>query len=379
MSIRVAMIGHKDFGESGGVERHVLRLGQELVRKGIEVHAFSRARGSQPRVSTVQGITVHRSWGLNTRSLDALTNSLSAAWRSRTGFDLVHVHALGPSLVTPLLYHYRIPTVVTIHGLDWQRAKWGLIARMVLRAGQEVAVRFSTRIIVVSKSLQDYFTEKYGLQTVYIPNGVDPPVLRPPNQILRLGIKPRKYLLFMARLVPEKGCHYLVQASREFPSDVQVIVAGGSSHTDDYVKRLHSMSEGRVLFVGEVTGELKEELYTNALAYVLPSDLEGMPIGLLEAMSYGIPVIVSDIQPNKEIVNGPDVGVTFQAGNVSDLVKKVNDLVSSPDHVLRQLGTRGREAVLKRYSWREIADKTLDVYSQALGGTQLGLVTSSNL
>lgn len=196
--------------------------------------------------------------------------------------------------------------VVTIHGIDWQREKWknGFGSKFI-RQGERNAVKYADEIIVLSKGVQDYFQETYGRKTHFIPNGVNRPAIKNAEIITeKYGLTKDSYFLFLGRLVPEKGIRYLVEAFKQIKTDKKLVIAGGSSDTDEFACKLKelSKSDSRIIFTGFVQGEILDELYSNAYVYTLPSDLEGMPLSLLEAMSYGNCCLVSDIPECTEVV-----------------------------------------------------------------------------
>ena len=219
---------------------------------------------------------------------------------------MVHIHAEGPAFFCwiPKLFGKRV--ICTIHGLDWDREKWrGSVASKFIRGGEKNAVKYADEIIVLSKDVQKYFLETYGRETHFIPNGVNRPEVREAKLITdHFGLEKDSYILFLGRLVPEKGIRYLVEAFKNVKTDKKLVIAGGSSDTDSFMEELKELAKGdnRILFTGFVQGAMLDELYSNAYIYTLPSDLEGMPLSLLEAMSYGNCCLVSDIPECTEVV-----------------------------------------------------------------------------
>lgn len=261
----------------------------------------------------------------------------------------------------PKLFGKRV--VVTVHGLDWQREKWknGFGAKYI-HAGEKMAVRFADRIIVLSRNVQDYFRTAYGRETVWIPNGVTRPETVAADCIAeRFGLKKDDYFLFLGRLVPEKGVHYLIEAFRNLQTDKKLVIAGGASDTDDYVRQLRDLAEGddRILFTGFVQGKPLEELYSNAWVYVLPSDVEGMPLSLLEAMSYGNCCLVSDIPECAEVVE--DRAAVFQKGNTENLRQCMQMLCDDPEKVAGYK-QNARQFICEKYNWDNVVEQTLELY-----------------
>ena len=230
-------------------------------------------------------------WTLDKKGLAAMTSSFSAAVKAAFGkYDVVHFHAEGPCAVMWIPRLFGKKCIATIHGLDHQRAKWGRFASWYIRTGEKCAVRFAEHIIVLSENVKNYFKDTYDRETVFVPNGVLPAEPVAAEEIVsQYGVNKDEYILFLGRLVPEKGVKYLIQAYKELDTDKKLIIAGGSSDSSEHMQELQSLAgdDPRIIFTGFVQGRILEELYSNAYVYVLPSDLEGMPLSLLEAMSYG--------------------------------------------------------------------------------------------
>ena len=268
----------------------------------------------------------------------------------------------------PKLFGNRI--VVTVHGLDWQRAKWGGIASAVIKFGEKLAVRFADEIIVLSDNMQKYFMDTYGRDTVYIANGISRPEKREVQVIKeQWNLEKDQYILFLARIVPEKGAHYLIEAYKQLKTDKKLVIAGGKSHSIDYMDSLFQMAgdNRNIIFTDFVGGRDMEELFSNAYLFVLPSDVEGMAIGLLEAMSYGNCCLVSDIPENTEVTGSQ--AVTFQKGNVQDLRAKLEDLDAHPQKVEKyRLGAA--DFICGKYNWERATDQTIEVYRGSGTGKQ---------
>ena len=278
-------------------------------------------------------------------------------------YDVVHIHAEGPAFFSwiPKLFGKRV--VVTIHGLDWSREKWksGFGSKFI-RQGEKNAVKYADEIIVLSKGVQDYFERTYGRKTHFIPNGVNRPAIRQPQLITdKFALTKDSYILFLGRLVPEKGIRYLVEAFKEVKTDKKLVIAGGSSDTDDFTAELKNLAEGddRIIFTGFVQGQLLDELYSNAYIYTLPSDLEGMPLSLLEAMSYGNCCLVSDIPECTEVVE--DKAIIFKKSDVSDLKKKLQEACEQPETVKR-LKEQAADYICRKYNWDDVVKETVRLY-----------------
>ncbi len=369
--IRVAMIGQKGYPPvHGGIEKHVAELAARLAPRGVEITIYSRPHYSDANGPTAMpGITVRRLPSVPTKHLDAITHTLAAtADAVRHGYDIVHYHALGPALLSGVpRWLRRGRTVVTVHGLDWQRDKWGPVAAAVLRGGEGASARFPDGLIVVSQALRQHYAARYGRAAVCIPNGIGEPVRRPRQELDRLGLADG-FVLFVGRFVPEKGCHLLLEAYGKLPAELRarhrLVMAGGSGFTDDYAAGLRAAAAPEVLFPGYVHGRLLEELYSHAALVVLPSTLEGLSIALLEGMSYGRCCLVSDIAPNLEVSGG--CAPAFASGDAGALGAAMAGLLGDPAARERH-GEASRRRVLATYSWENAAVDTLALYRRVLG------------
>ena len=374
---RVAIIGHKFIpSRDGGVEVVVSNLAPHLAEAGYEVTCYNRT-SRQARKLRKQGTLareyrgVHLIWTptLDRRGLAAVSSSvLATIMAAFSRFDLVHFHAEGPCVFCWLPRLMGKKVVVTVHGLDHKRQKWGKFASAYILRGEKAAVRHAHSIIVLNTSMQEYFLREYGRDTVLIPNGVEPAEIRPAREIIeQFGLVSRGYILFVGRLDPGKGIHYLIDAYRKLHTDKKLVIAGGSSDTDDYVKQLHEMAgdTSSIIFTGFLQGPVLEELYSNAHLYVLPSDHEGMPLSLLEAMNYGCCCVTSDIRECTAVMNG--CGLTFPRGNAEALRETLQNLCDHPDQA-EAYRSEAREVISSKYTWQEITEQTDRLYRRLLDG-----------
>lgn len=364
--MKIAMIGARGIAAKySGIETHLEELGPRLIDRGHDVVVYARTYFTRQR--EYRGVKIVALPTIRTKHAETLLHSFLATFHSlQFGADVVHFHGQGPAVFSLLPRAIRKKTVVTVHGLDWQRDKWGRAAALCLKGAERVSAVFPNAVIVVSRSLRDYYARKYGAAKVhYVPNGVTVPRLRQPNLLNTIGLEPNRYVLFVGRLTPEKGCHHLVEAYQELDINLRLVVVGGSAYTDSYVEALRKCANGKVLFLGPVFGELLAELYSNAYLFVLPSLLEGLSISLLEAMSYGCCVLASDIPPNIEAMG--DCGLHFKAGDVESLKDAIRLALTEPE-IVRELGLQARQHVGLNYDWNSVAAKTEAVYSYVLRG-----------
>lgn len=369
--MRVAMIGHKRYGSrEGGVEVVVTELARRMAALGHEVTCYDRSGAdvmtgdaADGRERVVDGVRVVPVKTIDKKGLAALSSSYfatKAAIKDRP--DVIHYHAEGPCVPLPLAKRAGIRTVATIHGLDWQRAKWGKLASTYIKMGEKTAATKADGLIVLSKSAQSYFEGTYGRTATFIPNGIEPKQPRPVNQIKeKWGLDAGSYLLFLGRLVPEKRPELLIEAFRKLDTNKSLVIAGGGSDTSEYESSLRDAAQGdlRILFTGFVDGEPLEELYSNCYAYVLPSDVEGMPMSLLEAMAYGRCCVTSDIPECADVLAGN--GVTFGKGSADSLRAALQGLLADGDRG-RVLGAAAKAHVEKTYNWDSVVERTLAVY-----------------
>ena len=368
--LAIAMFGQKRLSREGGVEIVVKELCTRMAQNGCDVTCYNRAghhvSGAEYDNATIEYEGVHQKTvpTINRRGLAAVSSSFFAALYSAFGrYDVVHIHAEGPAFFTWLPKMFGKRVVVTIHGIDWQREKWqsGLGSKFI-HQGEKNAVKYADEIIVLSKGVQDYFKDTYGRKTHFIPNGVDRPEIREADLITeKYGLTKDSYILFLGRLVPEKGILYLVEAFKDVRTDKKLVIAGGSSDTDFFLKELKNLAKGdnRIIFTGFVQGKMLDELYSNAYIYTLPSDLEGMPLSLLEAMSYGNCCLVSDIPECAEVVE--DKALIFKQSDVEDLRKRIQDVCDHPEIVM-EMKTQAADFICKKYSWDEVAKETEELY-----------------
>lgn len=358
--MRVAMIGQKGIPATyGGIERHVDEIARRLVPMGIDVDVFCRLHYTPPG-TTYHGVRLLRRPSLHTKHLDAITHvTWATAEAMLRRYDVVHYHALGPAALSGLPRLTGARTVVTVHGLDWKREKWGRFARWFLHRCEGPAVQLPDRTIVVSKTLREHFRTAHGAETTFIPNGTSLPQPRPAKKLAALGLVPGKYVLFVGRLVPEKGVHFLCEAFRRIDTDLTLALAGGVSFEGGYAELLKRYEGERVKRLDYVFGEALEELWSNAYCVVQPSTMEGLSIALLEALSYGRCVLVSDIPENLEVAE--ECALSFRSQDVGDLKEKLEHLIRHPE-VVAAYGERARQHILRHYSWDTVAQATAAVY-----------------
>ena len=365
----IAMFGQKRLSREGGIEIVVKELCTRMAKNGYTVTCYNRSghhvSGAEyDKKTEYEGINQKCVPTIEKKGLAAVSSSFFAALYSAFGkYNVVHIHAEGPAFFSwlPKLLGKRV--IVTVHGLDWQREKWksGFGSKFI-KQGEKNAVKYADEIIVLSKGVHDYFRNQYGRETRFIPNGVNRPEIRKAELISdKFGLTKDSYILFLGRLVPEKGIRYLVEAFKNVKTEKKLVIAGGSSDTDSFMKELKELAKDdkRIIFTGFVQGQMLEELYSNAYIYTLPSDLEGMPLSLLEAMSYGNCCLVSDIQECTEVVE--DKALIFKKSNVQDLQNKLQEACDRTEKVM-ELKQQAADYICKKYNWDDVVEETLKLY-----------------
>jgi len=370
--MRIAMIGQKGIPALyGGIERHVDELSKGLVELGQDVFVYSRPWYSKERKSEIDGVKVIYTPSLKSKHFDAISHTfISIIHATLKDFDVIHIHGVGPALMAwlPKFIKPRQKVVVTFHCIDRKHQKWGIFARIMLRLGEYSACRFADRTITVSRTLNQYCSEAYDSMTQYIPNGVTLNKANGSNELTQFGIEPNEYIVMISRLVRHKGAHYLIDAYKqlkkrnpEILGNKKLVFVGDSAFTDDYVKELREMgaSDSDIVFTGFQSGETLKQLFENAYICVHPSESEGLPICVLEAMSYGLPVLASDIPENMEVVE--EAGLSFENKNIEDLATKLEKYLPQ-DEKLIEIGENAREFVDKNYNWKDISQEVSGLY-----------------
>jgi glycosyltransferase involved in cell wall biosynthesis len=370
------MLGHKRIpSREGGIEVVVTELASRMVNKGHSVVCYNRTghhvSGNEydtSKISSYNGIKIKYVPTLNVKGIAAVTSSLFASlYTALDSSEIVHFHAEGPAFFCFLPKLFGKKVIVTIHGLDHKRDKWNNWAQKYILKGEENAVKYADEIIVLSKNVRNYFKETYNRDTVYIPNGVEIKKRYSIDIIEKIyGIKKDEYILYLGRIVPEKGVDNLINVFKMINTDKKLVIAGGASDTGEYEKYIHNLAkdDDRIIFTGFIQGEKMMALYSNAYVYVLPSKLEGMPLSLMEAMSFGNCCLVSDIPECKEVVG--DYGVTYKVNSNEDLKSKIQYLIKNSD-VVREYKDKSTDYICKKYNWDDVVNRTINLYENLEG------------
>ena len=368
------MIGQKGLpAKEGGIERHVEALCLYLKKQGNDLFVYTRPHYTPKTLKDYQGIKLISLPSLRTKHLDTPTHTFLATLHLLfQKIDIAHYHGIGPSLFLwlPRLFRPDIKVIATFHCQDYYHQKWGPFARLCLKLGEKIAVHFAHELIVVSKTLETYIKEKYNILPHYIPNGISLPAKNFSNSKESLawwGLKPKGYILAVSRLVRHKGLHTLIQAYQQLNHPAKkLVIVGAPAFTENYEKELKELAKGNphIIFTGQQTGRALALLYQNAYLFVQPSESEGLSLSLLEAISYGIPVLVSDIPANQEVVGKK--GLMFKTKSVADLKIKLEKILTLPETLLAQKAVCLKTKVINLYAWKKIGKSTQELYQKAI-------------
>lgn len=372
--MKIAMIGHKRIpGRSGGVEVVVEELSTRMAKKGHDVYVYNRNSGEE-KISEYRGVHIKEVRTFRNSSLNAMVYSLFATLRSVfKRYDVIHFHAEGPCAMIPLAKLFGKKAVATIHGLDWQRNKWGGFASKYILFGEKMAAKYADAVIVLSESVKEYFKEKYNRETLLVPNGINPVTPESIDVINeKYGLEKDGYILFLARITPEKGLDYLIDAYRTLNTDKKLVIAGSIEPETEYIRSVIDRAKGcdNIVFTGFVSGKTLAALFTNCYVYVLPSDIEGMPMSLLEAVGYGARVIVSDIPENTVCLDG--YGNSFKKSDTQSLKGILSYCLEHPEYKPSDFKEENtaeqtenkRKELMQKYDWDAITDRTIEIYQK---------------
>ncbi|MFH2124038.1 MAG: glycosyltransferase family 4 protein [Pseudomonadota bacterium] len=352
----------------GGVEKHCQELYPLIVRSGHEVILATRTPYITDKASSWQGLKLCHIFAPHKKSLEAIVHTFLAVFKARLlNVDLIHIHAIGPGLMAPFARMLGLRVVVTNHGPDYDRQKWGRAAKTMLQLGEYLGGKFANEIIVISSVIASIIQKRCGRTSNLIYNGVPVPVKSTRTDFIKkFSIIPGNYFLAVARFVPEKGLHDLLEAFKNIEGDYQLVIAGDADYETSYSTSLKvkAAEDKRVVLTGYITGEALNQVFSHARLFVLSSSHEGLPIALLEAMSYELPVLVSDIPANKEV--NLESYRYFKCGDQGSLAKQMKKLIDMG--LPEQEKSRYRHMLNSMYNWQKIAEQTIAVYEKAMAG-----------
>lgn len=375
--MKIAFIGQKaiPFYRDGGVERHVEELATRLAKRGHEVTVFVRRRYVATKADMWNGVKLTRVPEIPTKHLGTISSTLFAVIRVVTcyvlrvtcRYDIIHFHGVGPSLLAwlPRLFT-RAKVVVTFHSIDRFHAKWGPVSRLVLRGGEWCATHFPHATVGVAHSIVKYCQETYGKPITYIPNGVQIRKAPGAEELKRWGLQKNKYIVTVARLVRHKGIHSLIEAFKCVPDSIKgelkLVIVGAPSYTKDYDRYLRKLAgeDHRIVFTGYQSDDALNQLYAHAYFYAHPSEAEGLSLTILEAMSFGKCVLISNIPENLEAIDHS--GVPFEVGNVDDIADKIASLINHPE-VVEAKGKLALGFMKRHFEWDRVVEETEKLYT----------------
>ncbi|MBU2542936.1 glycosyltransferase family 4 protein [Patescibacteria group bacterium] len=390
--MKIAMIGQKGIPAiQGGVEKHVHELSVRLVKFGYNVTVYARKwyTGANEDYK-LEGVNIKHLPSIHTKHFDAITHTLIATLHAiKNNYDIIHYHGVGPSLMAwiPRLLSRKTKIIVTFHSIDRYHSKWNVIAKLFLRLGEWTACKFPHETITISQSLQKYCINEFITETHCIPNAFDPkPIPSQIDELNKFGLHENEFIVMISRLVPHKGAHLLINAfnklkldhgSEERIKNLKLAIVGGSAYTDKYVKELHKLASinNQIIFTDFQSGETLDQLYAHTKLLVHPSDNEGLPFTVLEAMAYAKPVLVSNIPEHLELIDDPRA--IFTTRDTDNLEKKLFNILSLPEDKLQGMGQRNKNTIEKHYTWKKLMPKIVAVYGEEV--VEQELVTSEGV
>lgn len=366
--MKIALIGQKGLpAKQGGIERHVEELSVRLAEAGFAVSVYNRNYYASSKAKNYKKVRLIHLPSFRTKNLDAISHTFLATIHALfCDYNIIHYHGVGPSLLSwlPRIFKPKTKVIATLHCLDRQHQKWSKPAKFMLALGEKCACKFPHQTIVVSKTLQKYCKYRFDKETAYIPNGVSLYDGPSDEKILKdYGLVKDGYIFCASRLVRHKGLHTLIEAYKKTASDKKLVIAGTGANTADYVQELRRLAEDHknIIFVGEQTAGRLKALFVNAYLFVQPSEAEGLSIALLEALSYAVPVIASDIEENMEVLS--DWSLTFKNKNAADLARQLNWALANPAKI-KNGALAAKTAIDKDYDWSKITVQTIDLYQK---------------
>ena len=342
----------------GGIEHHCENLYSRLAKTGYDVTLYARSYYTPKEITSYKDMNIVRLPTLNLKYTDALLHTLISVFHILfKNPDIIHIHGIGPCFFSwiPRLFRPKMKVFFTCHGLDWQRKKWPCWASRLIYLGELCAIRFAQYRIVVSRDLQTYFLVKYGIKTMYIPNGIIPVESRPPELIKKWGLSEKSYFLWVGRIVPEKRLEDVIKAYLIKPGKSKLVIVGDHAGAGSYMNELIQLSKNHesIIFTGYQYGAVLKELFSNARAFITASELEGLPITLLEALSYGIMCITSNICPHQEVMQSLP-GFSFGVGDIGAISACMNRVEAMTDTDFEEFKQKANAMVIDQFNWESV-------------------------
>jgi glycosyltransferase involved in cell wall biosynthesis len=362
--MKIAMIGLKGIPATyGGVEKIAEEMSVELVRRNHEVTVYCRSYYVKNQTE-YKGVKLIHTPTIHTKHLDTLAHTfLSLCHAVFQNYDVIHFHSLGPSIFSGVPRLFGIRTITQIHGPEWTDDKWSWFDKKIFKLFEYIAIHSPNIFTTVADRWVGYYQNKFGRRVEYLSSATRFSEPRIANKIHEFGLNRDSYILFVGRLVQQKGCQYLIEAFNELKTDKKLVIAGDSDDTDKFVVSLKKLAGERVVFLGWVYGEMLEELFSNAYIYVHPSEAEGLAVALLQGLGYGNCVVASDIPENLDALQ--DYGYTFKSKSVHSLKQILQELIDNPHKVLEKKG-KARENIIKKFGVEVVVDKAEKLYSEMM-------------
>ncbi|QQG52826.1 MAG: glycosyltransferase family 4 protein [Candidatus Falkowbacteria bacterium] len=362
--MKIAFIGQKGIpAQNGGVDRHVENLAMFLAKKGEQVIVYNRQGYLPEKINKWEGVTLVHLPYINQKNLAAITHSFLATLDAmRRKVDVMHYHGIGPCLLAwiPRVFASKIKVVATLHSFDYGNEKWGRFAKFMLKRGERSMSRYAHEVIVLTDLMHDYLLQKHGKESSIIPNGAYIENNSEINYLLRFGLEPKKYLVSVSRIIKLKGIQYLIAALKELPTyDIKLAIVGDGEYREELEKL--AGNDPRIVFTGNQSGEVLNQLYSQAKYFIQSSEMEGLSISLLEAMAHGLPCIVSDIPANQEATG--ETALYFRQKDKDDLRNKLIYAFEHEDK-MTELGVKAKERAVSLFNWEKISEDTLKIYKK---------------
>ncbi|HZJ41231.1 MAG TPA: glycosyltransferase family 4 protein [Candidatus Saccharimonadales bacterium] len=360
--MKIAFIGQKGIpAQNGGVDRHVENLALFLAKKGENIIVYNR-RGYLPeKINKWEGVTLVHLPYINRKNLAAITHSFLATIDAmRRKVDVMHYHGIGPCLLAwiPRVFTPKIKVIATLHSFDYGNEKWGRFAKFMLKRGEKSMSRYAQEVIVLTDLMHDYLLQKYNRESIVIPNGAYIENNKEAKFLVRFGLEPKKYLVSVSRIIKLKGIQYLISALKELPTyDIKLAIVGDGEYREELEKM--AGNDPRIVFTGNQSGEILNQLYSQAKYFIQSSEMEGLSISLLEAMAHGLPCIVSDIPANQEATG--ETALYFRQKDKDDLRNKLIYAFEHEDK-MAELGVKAKERAISLFNWEKISEATLKIY-----------------
>ncbi|MFA6514269.1 MAG: glycosyltransferase family 4 protein [Patescibacteria group bacterium] len=362
--MKIAFIGQKGIpAQNGGVDRHVENLAMFLAKKGEEIIVYNRNGYLPEKINNWKGVKLIYLPFINQKNSAAITHSfLATVDAMRKKVEVIHYHGIGPCLLAwiPRLFTPKIKVIATLHSFDYGNDKWSTFAKFMLKLGEKSMCKYAHEVIVLTNLMRDYLLQRHGRESIVIPNGAYVELNNQINHLLQFGLEPKKYLISLSRIIRLKGIQYLIKAFKSLPeNDFKLTIVGDG----EYREELEKIAEGdpRIIFTGNQSGEVLNQLYTQAKMFIQSSEMEGLSISLLEAMAHGVPCLVSEISANREAAG--DTALYFYPKNIESLKEKLVYALSHEEE-MNMLGEKSKERAITMFNWETIADNTIKVYKK---------------